>query len=304
MSEPEPTTDRHAGIVEVGPRPTGSPVVRWVRRADVPDEPLPLVLEYSCRKRAEPLIIDGDVDRKPWPWSAPFGHIATGDPVEHLSRAAFLWDDEYLYAAFDFVDPAREAISTEPGTHVYVYDTAAEVLLAAAGGAGGYYEIGINSIGTGYEIAWQWIEPLFDAGDKEAIDRLFRIPNFLYFAPQGTHRLGRVGDLDARLTGLEHAARWSDRQGTPGWTAELAFPWSSLAPILGLDSAPAPGLELRIQAYRAHHHDADPAAVARLVETHGKGASPLVGWTWSVQGNNNVHNLERWALVTLSSDTA
>lgn len=276
-------------------------MVRWVRRADVPERPLPPVLEYSCRRTPESLTIDGDVDRKPWPWSDPFGHIATGEPVEHLSRAAFLWDDEYLYAAFDLVDPSRAAIATEPGTHVYVYDTAAEVLLSATG-SGGYYEIGINSIGTGYEIAWQWVETLFDAGDKEAIDRLFRIPNFLYFAPQGIHRLGRVGDLDAKLDGLKHAERWSDRQGAPGWTAEMAFPWRSLAPILGLDRAPAAGLELRVQAYRAHHYDADPEEVARLVATHGDGASPLVGWTWSVQGNENVHNLERWARVKLSNE--
>jgi hypothetical protein len=298
----EPATNGHAGIVEAGPRPTGSPLVRWVRRAEVPEGPLPPVYEYSCLRVGDPPAIDGDVDRTPWPWSEPFLHIATGEPVEHQSRAAFLWDDQYLYAAFDFVDPGRDAIATIPGTHVYMYDTCAEVLLS--GLHGGYYEIGINSIGTRYEIDWQWVEGLVDAGDKEAIDRLFRLPNFLYFAPQGSHRVGRVGNLDYQMAGLRHGERWTDRRGAPGWTAEMAFPWTSLEPVLGLDGAPTAGLELRIQAYRAHHYQADPDELATFVATHGEGASPATGWTWSSQGNNNVHNLERWARVRLSGAEA
>lgn len=276
--------------------------MRWVRRSDVPDRPLPPVLEYSCHKAATPPSFESDVAGSPWRWSDPFRNIATGEEVEHESRAAFLWDDRYLYAAFDFVDPTRPAIATEPGTHVYIYDTCAEVLLS--GPDGGYYEIGVNSIGTRYEIDWQWVEPMVDSGDKEAIDGLFRIPNFLYFAPQGSQRIGRVGNLDFELDGLRLSAHRGDRHGAAGWTAQMALPWESLAPVLGLELPPAAGLELRIQAYRAHHYQASPEEIAELEATYGPGASPSVGWTWSVQGNENVHNLERWARVELSDELA
>ena len=290
-----------ANVFERGPSPTETRIPRWTLRADVPTRPLPPVLEYSCKRIGSPPAIDGNVDDTPWPWSEPFRHIATGDEVEHLSRAALLWDDEYLYAAFDFVDPGREAIATEPGSHVYVWDNDAEVLVS---GPGGYYEIGVNSIGTSYELAWTWVEPLVDAGDKAAIDRLLKLPNFLYYAPQGDHQVGRVGDLDFRLPGLRHTERWEERHGKPGWTSQMAFPWSSLAPVLGLDGPPAAGQELRLQAYRAQHEEATPEEIAAAEAAQGKGASPATAWTWSVQGNHNVHNLERWAVVTLSDEEA
>ena len=292
-----------ASVFERGPSPKGSRMPRWTLRADVPTRPLPPVLEYSCKRVDTPLAIDGDVDDTPWPWSDPFRHIATGDQVQHLSRAAFLWDDDYLYAAFDFVDPGREAIATEPGSHVYVWDNDAEVLVS--GTHGGYYEIGVNSIGTSYEVAWTWLEPLVDASDKSAIDRLFRLPNFLYYAPQGDHQVGRVGDLDFHLPGLRHTERWDERHGAPGWTSQMALPWSSLGPVLGLSELPpVAGQQLRIQAYRAQHEEATPEELAASVAAHGEGASPATAWTWSVQGNHNVHNLERWATVTLTDEEA
>ena len=291
-----------ANVFERGPSPKGSRMPRWTLRADVPTRPLPPVLDYSCKRATSPPPLEGDVDATPWPWSQPFRHIATGDEVAHLSRAAFLWDDECLYAAFDFVDPGRHAIATEPGSHVYVWDNDAEVLVSSSDG--GYYEIGVNSIGTSYEVAWTWVEPLVDAGDKPAIDRLFKLANFLYYAPQGDHQVGRVGDLDFQLPGLRHTERWDERHGAAGWTSQMALPWASLGPVLGLPSPPVAGQELRIQAYRAQHEEATPEELAASVAAHGEGASPATAWTWSVQGNHNVHNLERWARVTLSDEEA
>jgi hypothetical protein len=233
------------------------------------------------------LEIDGDVDSKPWPWSAPFVQIGTGEVAVHGSRVALLWDQDHLYAAFDFVDPDRDATATEPGTHVYEVDTAAELLTA---GPTGYHEIGLNSIGTSYEVDWRWVAPLVERGDYGEIDRLFRLPNYLYYAPSGGERAGRVGDLDFRLSGLVHAEAWSAREGGAGWTVEIKLPWSSLDQVLGYDQSVRAGRTLRVQAMRARpKHD---------------GSGQTECWTWSVQGNANVHNPERWANVTLIDDVA
>ena len=284
-------------IIEVGPRPYGSQFPRWVQRADVPDDQLPPVGPYECPYVAGPVIVDGDVDSKNWQWSSPFRHMATGTEVPFSSRFALGWNEQYLFAAFDFVDPGREAIATEAGTHVYAVDTAAELLI---GGANGYYEIGVNSIGTFYELDWRWVAPIIESDDLAGLDRLFRLPNFLYFAPQGSDRVGRVGDLDYHLPGLALATQWSDRGDKPGWTAEMALPWSSLSTIFGtLDDGASPE-GLRAQAMRAHH----PAPEAETDDLDDSATKPTEGWTWSVQGNGNVHNLSRWTPLILARDGA
>jgi len=212
----------------------------------------------------------------------PFVDIRSGKPVNERSRFAVAWDAEHLYAIFEFVDAHREATATEPGTHVYRYDTTAELFV---GGPRGYYEIGLNSIGVSYQVAWWWVEPLVRSSDMQAIDRLFRLPNFLYYLPRRGEVMGRVGDLDFALEGLEQRVAWSDLGGDPGWTARLALPWASLGPLLGFDAATvASGMDLRVQGMRAN-----PARSGRSPST----------WTWSVQGNDDVHNPERWGRVTL-----
>ncbi len=289
-----------ANILERGPAPNQGRIPRWTLRADVPNRPLPPAVTYAV-PRVSSLTIDGDIDTKPWAWSTPFLHMGTGDAVPHLTRCAFLWDDEYFYGAFDLVDPGRESLATVPGTHVYMFDTDAEILIA---GPGGYYEVGVNSIGTTYELSWHWIQPMLDAGDAEQLDQMFRLPNFLYYAPQAGERVGRVGNLDFRLDGLVHAEKWADRHGEPGWTAEFALPWSSLGPVLGIEGPPASGDELRLQAYRAHHMESTPEEVAATAAQVGEGGSPWEGWTWSTQGNGNVHNLDRWATLTFTDEAA
>ncbi|MDH3248190.1 MAG: carbohydrate-binding family 9-like protein [Acidimicrobiia bacterium] len=276
-----------ASVLAIGPHPDGGRFPRWTLRADVPDRPLPQIPEYSCLRAPISLELDGNVDEKPWPWSAPFVHIGTGDAVSHLSRVALLWNEEHLYAAFDFIDPDREATATEPGTHVYEVDTAAELLTA---GPTGYHEIGVNSIGTSYEVDWRWVAPLVEHADYEEIDRLYRLPNYLYYAPRSGERAGRVGDLDFRLSGLVHAEAWSDRVGGIGWTVEMALPWSSLDEILGFGEPVRSGRALRVQAMRARP------------TPEGSGRTEC--WTWSVQGNANVHNPERWTSVTLVDEVA
>lgn len=286
-----------ANVLAVGPTPRVVPFPRWVRRADVPDRPLRPIPELACPHVPS---LDGTVDEG-WRWSEPFRHVATGAPVEHDTRLATRWDDTHLHVAFELVDPQREASALVQGTHVYRYDTAVELFVA---GPRGYYEIGVNSIGTRYEIAWTYVEPLVEARAFGEIDHLFRIPNFLYFAAQRRERVGRVGDLDFALEGLACVSRWTERESTPGWTCALSLPWSSLGRVLGrADVPPAPGQELRLQGLRAHHPHSTIDQRAAAVAAHGVRASPFEAWTWSTQGNANVHNQERWGRVRLETSS-
>jgi hypothetical protein len=293
--DPVPAED----ILELGPCPAPTTFPRWVRRAVLPNRSLAPVTSYECLRLGGELAIDGRVDGQPWPWSDPFTHIADGSEVPHESRVALLWDDTYLYAAFDIVDPDRECIATEPGSHIYIWDTDAELFIL---GPAGYYEVGVNSIGTKYELLWSNVERLVRSNSFAELEELFKLPNFLYITSDESNLMGRVGDLDYRLPGLQHEEQWSQRADGPGWTVEMALPWESLGPAIGMSEwPPKDGSELQIQAYRAFHPPSDPAAVRAMVARHGDGASPFEGWTWSIQGNGNVHIPERWSRVGFSS---
>lgn len=206
--------------------------------------------------------------------------MRTGEPTALASRVSLEWDESHLHVLFEFEDPSREATMTEPRSHVYQRDTTAEVFVS---GPAGYYEVGVNSIGTHYEVGWTWVEPLIESRAFTAIDGLFRLPNFLYYAPQGSQRIGRVGDLDFELDGLDHTETWIDSDSEPGWTSSIALPWSSLAGITGLPVPATPGLEFGLQAMRVNPKETESDY-----------------WAVSVQGNANVHNTERWARVTLA----
>lgn len=214
--------------------------------------------------------------------------MATGGAARHSSRAAVGWDEANLYVAFDLADPDRKARETRPGSHVYQTDTTAEFFVA---GPAGYYEIGVNSAGIGYEVAWHRVAPLAATGDLEAIDRLFRLPDFLYYAPQEGERLGRVGDLGFLLPGREQVLSLYDGDKEQGWMVAMAFPWSPLFEILGLSGPVNAGLELRAQMMRT-----DPA---------GRSGRQVPEYSAvSVQGNSNVHNPDRWARLVLADQAS
>lgn len=293
LSQRQATSESSAGdsqaapgvgaILERGPVPPAGSKPRWLKRIGLPAHPLPPLTVYECA-RMDPVSVGAPTERHPWRWSESFGKMVDGGPTAFESRAALGWDDDFLYAAFDFVDFDREARVTEDGTHMYSFDTTAELFV---GGPRGYYELGLNSAGARYEMSWVWVEPLVESRSYADIEELFKLPNYLYYLAQDGAKAGRVGDLDFRLDGYRHGVR--PRVQGDGWTAQIALPWSSLAPLLGISTAPKAGTELRVQAYRAHHATPPPP----------EGASPEP-WAWAVQGNDNVHNPQAWARVQLS----
>ena len=167
------------------PRPTRIP--RWFSLAGVPDGEL-LPVRAECRYAAATMIVDGYPDAAAWAaadWSEPFVAIETGDAVPLESRVALLWDDVCLYAAFAFEDPDPTGTAREHHSWVFLSDPDAELFVA---GPEGYVETGINPIGTVYQIRWAWLEPLIERRDHAAIERLFRVPNGLYFTARPGER--------------------------------------------------------------------------------------------------------------------
>jgi hypothetical protein len=294
---PEKLTRNYSGLVEVGPAPTSS-LPRWGRWVQAPLDGLPPVREYRCLRARGRMTIDGRLDEPAWQaasWSDPFGAIATGERVERETRIALLWDDRCLYAAYRVEDPDIRATMTGFHDHVYMNDEDVELFVE---GDGFYYELGVNAINTVYEIKWTWVQPLVERRDFALLEQLLATPNYLYFLAREGERMGRHGDLDWQLPGLEHAVHVDGTLNRPevrdtGWTVELAIPWASLAPVMGgRRGPPEPGDSLRITAYRAHHD-----------RTGGDRGHAATGWAWSITGNDNIHVPERWNRVVFTDES-
>jgi hypothetical protein len=241
------------------------------------------------------MVTDGRLDEKVWqraPWSEPFGALATGAAVGLETRVCLLWDERCLYAGYRVEDPDIRGTMTGFHDHVYVNDEDVEIFIE---GDGFYYELGVNPINTEYEIRWTWVQRLVERRAYALLEQLFATPNYLYFMARDGERMGRHGDLDWQLPGLEHAVQIDGTLNRPavrdkGWTVELGIPWEGLSSLMGgKRMPPKPGDSLRITAYRAHH---------TRIEN-----DPTTGWSWSITGNDNIHVPERWNRVVFVDES-
>lgn len=266
-------------------------------RTDLPAPP-----RYVCKRTDTPIVIDGRLDEAVWQrvqWSDPFGDIEEG-PATVSTRIALLWDDTSLYVGFQVEDHDVRGTMGDYHDHVYVQDDDVEIFF---GGSELYYELGINPINNLYQLQWVWLEQLVRENRFDELEHWLTRDDFIYYRRRRHEPLGRIGDLNYTLPGLQTAVAIDGVLNNPaiedrGWTVEIALPWAGLADAVGEDFAPpAPGDVRRMVGYRAHHDHADPERFGEA------GATPWEQQTWSVMGNSNIHNPERWAEVTFSDET-
>ncbi len=190
---------------------------------------------YTSYKTNSPIKIDGKLDESDWihaPRSNRFRDLISGDSTIHDTRAAVLWDDEFLYVGYWIQEPDLQATLTVRDAPIYKNNDV-ELFIA---GEDAYYEFEINSYGTIYEVLFIWEKSYYQKGyDKmPAFDR--NRPGVRPFDGVGykNHPRGqRIGFWNWDLNGLKHAVSLdgtindaSDRDR--GWTVELALPWQEL----------------------------------------------------------------------------
>ena len=279
------------GPVDMGDIPRPPQFARWAKVVQVDLDTLPPVKKWECLRTSEPIVIDGRLDDPAWQraqWSEPFGVISDGSVTPLETRVALLWDDDYLYVGYKVEDSDIRGTMTGFNDHIYMNDEDVEFFFE---GDGYYYEIGLNPVNKGYQIRWTWVEQLVKEQRFAEIEELFKCADYLYYIARDGEQLGRHADLNYQLPGLKHAIVIDGAVNCPevrdkGWTVELALPWSGLREIGGgRELPPRPGDSFRMTAYRAHHYREE-----RRVK----------GWTWSIQGNDNIHIPERWNEITFS----
>ena len=250
---------------------------------------------YTACRTNGPIVVDGRLDEVSWQEairSPRFEDLEEpGRPALFDTRAAVLWDDDYLYVGFWVEDPDVRATYTERDSMI-CEENDVEVFIA---GEDTYYEFELNPLGTIMERFYVWQDAYAEAG-------FCRIPEFDL---QGTNLVDTLGGTK---TGHAHprGRRWVFREwdmpgmkwavhvdGTindpsdrdRGWTAEIAFPWQGLKHLADGRSLPArEGDTWRMDFSRF-----------QWIDEGGHKACP--GWAWNSHGIYDSHIPDRFSVI-------
>ncbi len=257
------------------------------------------VARYTAYRVDAPLHIDGLLDETAWqlaPRSPRFVDLVSGGDAIHDTRAAVLWDDDYLYVGYWVEEPVVAASLTERDSLVYT-ENDVELFIA---GKDAYYELELNALGTVYEAFFVW-DDAYEAGGYAA-DPLLRPDSegarawngVGYAHPRG----GRTGFFRWDLPGVKTAVHVDGVINDPavrdrGWTVEVAVPWTGLSWVArgdGRSLPPQDGDVWRLDFSRFNtYHEAPPA------DDSG-------GWAWSAHGVWDSHVPEVFPYITFSTD--
>ncbi len=254
---------------------------------------------YTAHKIKQAPVIDGKLDEVAWknaPRSTPFVDLISGEARPLDTRAAVLWDDDYLYVGYWVEEPYLTATLTERDAPIY-QDNDVELFIA---GTDAYYEFEINSFGTIYEVLFFWK----DVFEKKGYSRLpeFRtdVPGARPFNGVGyKHPRGpRVGFFNWDMPGLRTAVHLDGTINDStdidrGWTVELAIPWSSLQILAAGDGRALPPV----------HNDVWRMDFSRF-NTRKMSTNDSGGWAWSAHGVWDSHVPECFTYVAFSEQPA
>jgi hypothetical protein len=253
---------------------------------------------YIAYRTATKPQIDGRLDEFVWqnaPPSPRFRDLIKGSETIHDTRAAVLWDDEYLYVAYWIEEPDLQATLTERDAPIY-QNNDVEFFIA---GSDAYYEFEINAFGTIYEVFFVWDEA-YKAGSYDTIEGLAvgqaGSKAFNGVGYKSHPRGPRTGFFAWDFPGLQSAVYLdgtindsSDRDR--GWTVELALPWEGMAVLAMGDKRSLPPKDedvwrmdfSRFNQYKEAPPSDDPG-----------------GWAWSPHGVWDSHVPECFTFIHFS----
>ena len=123
---------------------------------------------YTSYRAKGPIAVDGHLDEESWqlvPKSPRFEDLEEpGRPALFDTRAAVLWDDEYLYVGFWLEEPDVRATYTTRDSMI-CEENDVEVFIA---GENSYYEFELNALGTIMERFYVWQDAYIEAGYAKA----------------------------------------------------------------------------------------------------------------------------------------
>ena len=255
---------------------------------------------YNAYRTATRPRIDGRLDEPAWqnaPRSPRFRDLISGEETIHDTRAALLWDEEYLYVAYWIEEPDLQATLTERDAPIY-QNNDIELFIA---GPDAYYEFEINAFGTIYEVLFIW-EESYRNGGYDTIAALSRnrpgVKPFHGVAYRPHPRGPRIGYWNWDFPGLQSAVFLDgtineNQDRDRGWTVELALPWSGMSLLAMGDNRSLPPQDQdiwRMDFSRFNQYKEAPPA-----DDPG-------GWAWSPHGVWDSHVPECFTYIHFSTD--
>jgi len=253
---------------------------------------------YTACRTIGPIVVDGRLDEPSWQHavrSPRFEDLEEpGRPALFETRAAVLWDDDYLYVGFWVEDPDVRATYTERDSMI-CEENDVEVFIA---GEDSYYEFELNPLGTIMERFYVWqnayveagfgAHPEFDLQGTDLVDTLGGIKTG-HAHPRGRRWAFRQWDLP----GLKWAVHVDGTINDPsdrdrGWTAEIAFPWQSLKHLADGRSLPA------------REGDIWRMDFSRFQWIDEGGFRTCPGWAWNSHGIYDSHIPDRFSVIHFS----
>lgn len=261
------------------------------------DEDIP---RYKAHYISTPPSIDGKLSEQVWknaPRSSRFVDLVHGTPTHLDTRAAVLWDKDFLYVGYWLEETNVKASLTTRDAPIY-QDNDAELFIA---GRDGYYEFEINAYGTIYEVLFFWKEAFERYGYSKFPELDPTHPKARPFNGVGykSHPRGpRIGFWNWDFPGLKKAVHVEgtlndDSDRDKGWTVELALPWSGLEILAkgdGRTLPPEDGDVWRMDFSRFNTYKAP------------KPAEDSGGWAWSAHGVWDSHVPECFTYVIFDRD--
>lgn len=265
------------------------------------------IAHYTAYRINGQIEINGDLTKSPWKMaqkSPRFVDMVTGAPGFYDTRAAVLWNAEYLYIGFWAEEPFVQATQIKRDALVFM-ENDLEVFID---GGDCYYELEINALNTLYEVFFIW-KDAYKKGGK------FDVPEFDVFSPKamtfggnydrtgnsfwwGTHPRGlRWAFLDWDMPGLKTAVQVQgnindDTTVDKGWTAEIAIPWTSLKWLA--NGKPLPPQEGDIwRMFLGRFQKLTPS---------GQELEPHPAWVWNKHGVYDTHLPECFPFIHFTEE--
>ncbi len=181
---------------------------------------------YTVLKTGSPIRIDGRLDDPAWkaaPVVGSFVNNVDGSPSSLRTEARILYDDRFLYFAFDLAD--TNVWSTFRGRDEHLWrEEVVEVFLRADPQTRSYIELEVNPLGTLIDIY------------------LVDVRKPLPYASWNSARIDWAVQVDGTVDGQD---------GDRGWTCELALPMEDVVPAPNIP--PKPGDRWRLNLYRVEN---------------------------------------------------
>ena len=191
---------------------------------------------YLCYRTQVPIKIDGKMDDAAWqqvPWSHEFGDIRTGQITCVGTRAKLLWNDDYLYVAYDLEDPHVWGTVYPRDTWMFCYGISAsfvKLYLDPDGDGRNFSEMHLNPANSFWDMFF-----IHTSDDHPWLPLCL---NYEYSKGRFNQDNNPYARLDWNCEGIKTAVYVrgtlnNSNDLDQGWSAEMAIPWKSLTKLTG-----------------------------------------------------------------------